>query len=81
MAIGGDYIATGHYARIICLPNGRYTLQEAKGIEKDQTYPYIHSFSDTISDTPEASMACVYALPEMMRSKKGFLNKLFKRND
>ena len=50
-------------------------------IEKDQTYPYIHSFSDTISDTPEASMACVYASPEMMRSKKGFLNKLFKRND
>ena len=38
MAIGGDYIATGHYANVIQLPNGRYTLREAKGIDKDQTY-------------------------------------------
>lgn len=39
---------------------------------------------DTVSDTPEASMACVYASPEMnaiKKQKKGFLNKLFKRND
>ena len=38
MEIGADYIATGHYARVIKLPNGRYTLQVAAGKEKDQTY-------------------------------------------
>ena len=38
MMIGGDYIATGHYARVIKLDNGRYTLKTAKGIAKDQTY-------------------------------------------
>lgn len=53
-------------------------------IEKDQTYPYMHSFSGTFSDILDTSMACVYASPEMMQSKKrkkGILNKLFKRND
>lgn len=38
LSIGGDYIATGHYARVVRLSNGRYTLKVAKGIEKDQTY-------------------------------------------
>ncbi|WP_418540075.1 tRNA 2-thiouridine(34) synthase MnmA, partial [Massilistercora timonensis] len=37
-AIGADYIATGHYARVCQLDNGRYTLGRAKGGEKDQTY-------------------------------------------
>lgn len=36
--IGADYIATGHYASIIKLENGRYTLKLAKGANKDQTY-------------------------------------------
>lgn len=38
MEIGADYIATGHYARVIKLPNGRYTLQKAATDAKDQTY-------------------------------------------
>ena len=37
-AIGADYIATGHYAQVCQLDNGRYTLGRAKGGEKDQTY-------------------------------------------
>lgn len=36
--IGADYIATGHYARILQLPNGRYTIQESATRHKDQTY-------------------------------------------
>lgn len=36
--IGADYIATGHYARIEQLSNGRYTLRMARGLQKDQTY-------------------------------------------
>ena len=33
-----EYIATGHYASVIRLDNGRYTVQKASHIEKDQTY-------------------------------------------
>ncbi len=38
MDIGADYIATGHYARIRQLSNGRYTLQKSAAEAKDQTY-------------------------------------------
>lgn len=38
MAIGADYIATGHYARVERLPNGRYTLRRSATLAKDQTY-------------------------------------------
>lgn len=36
--IGADFIATGHYARVVKLPNGRYTLKKSATAEKDQTY-------------------------------------------
>ncbi|RDU24279.1 tRNA 2-thiouridine(34) synthase MnmA [Anaerosacchariphilus polymeriproducens] len=36
--IGADYIATGHYAQIEQLPNGRYTLKKSATAAKDQTY-------------------------------------------
>lgn len=36
--IGADYIATGHYAQIEQLSNGRYTLKKSATIAKDQTY-------------------------------------------
>lgn len=36
--IGADYIATGHYARVIRLNNGRYAIQKSKTDTKDQTY-------------------------------------------
>ncbi len=36
--IGADYIATGHYARIEHLPNGRYALRVSASARKDQTY-------------------------------------------
>jgi len=38
MEIGADYIATGHYARIMKLPNGRYTIRNSVTAAKDQTY-------------------------------------------
>lgn len=38
MEIGADYIATGHYARILRLPNGRYTIGNSASARKDQTY-------------------------------------------
>lgn len=36
--IGADYIATGHYARVERLENGRYTLKKSATANKDQTY-------------------------------------------
>lgn len=38
MDIGADCIATGHYARIDRLPNGRYSIRRAATMQKDQTY-------------------------------------------
>ncbi|MDO4623408.1 MAG: tRNA 2-thiouridine(34) synthase MnmA [Eubacteriales bacterium] len=38
MAIGADYIATGHYARIRKLDNGRFAIASSVTAEKDQTY-------------------------------------------
>ncbi len=38
LEIGADYIATGHYARVVKLPNGRYTLKKSATAAKDQTY-------------------------------------------
>jgi len=36
--IGASYIATGHYASIVKLPNGRYTIKKSVSQAKDQTY-------------------------------------------
>ena len=36
--IGADYIATGHYAKVTQLPNGRFALQKSVTAAKDQTY-------------------------------------------
>lgn len=38
MEIGADLIATGHYAKIERLDNGRYTLKKSVTDKKDQTY-------------------------------------------
>ena len=36
--LGAEYVATGHYASVRQLENGRYTVQKAVHAEKDQTY-------------------------------------------
>ena len=38
MDIGADYIATGHYARVERLANGRYAIRSSVAAAKDQTY-------------------------------------------
>lgn len=38
LSIGADYIATGHYARIGRLANGRYSIRRSASSAKDQTY-------------------------------------------
>ena len=36
--VGADYIATGHYAEVVRLQSGRYTVKKAAHASKDQTY-------------------------------------------
>ena len=36
--LGADYLATGHYARVEALPNGRYAVKCSVTAAKDQTY-------------------------------------------
>lgn len=38
LELGADYIATGHYARVDRLENGRYAIRNSVTAKKDQTY-------------------------------------------
>lgn len=38
LSIGADYIATGHYAQVTRLENGRYAIKNSVTAAKDQTY-------------------------------------------
>ncbi len=38
LQLGADYIATGHYAKVVTLENGRKSLKMSKTNDKDQTY-------------------------------------------
>lgn len=51
LALGADYIATGHYARVLRLPNGRYALGEAQSGKKDQTYALYSLTQDQLKRT------------------------------
>ena len=51
LEIGADYIATGHYARIMQLPNGRYTIRNSVTAAKDQTYALYNLTQDQLSHT------------------------------
>ncbi len=49
--LGADYIATGHYARIKLLDNGRYTLYKSVTDKKDQTYALYNLTQDQLRST------------------------------
>jgi len=51
MALGADYIATGHYARIDKLDNGRYSLKTSVTAAKDQTYALYNLTQEQLSKT------------------------------
>lgn len=51
LGIGADYIATGHYARIEQLPNGRYSIRTSKTSAKDQTYALYNLTQEQLSKT------------------------------
>ena len=49
--LGADYIATGHYARIFKLPNGRYTIKTSATAAKDQTYALYNLTQEQLAHT------------------------------
>ena len=51
MEIGADYIATGHYARVEQLPNGRYAIRHSATWSKDQTYALYNLTQDQLRRT------------------------------
>ena len=55
MDIGADYIATGHYARIVKLENGRYTLKRSATLAKDQTYALYNLTQEQLADESHVS--------------------------
>lgn len=51
LEIGADYIATGHYAKIRQLPNGRYAVTKSVTDKKDQTYALYNLTQEQLSHT------------------------------
>ena len=51
LEIGADYIATGHYARIEQLANGRYAIRNSVTAKKDQTYALYNLTQEQLSRT------------------------------
>ena len=51
LEIGADYIATGHYARISKLQNGRYSITNSVTAAKDQTYALYNLTQDQLRRT------------------------------
>ncbi len=51
LALGADYIATGHYAKISKLTNGRYTIANSVTAAKDQTYALYNLTQEQLSHT------------------------------
>ena len=49
--LGADYIATGHYAKICQLPNGRYTIKTSQASAKDQTYALYNLTQEQLAHT------------------------------
>lgn len=68
MEIGADYIATGHYARVIQLSNGRYALQQSATTAKDQTYALYnltqHQLAHTLMPVGEYTKDEIRAIAE-----------------
>lgn len=49
--LGADYIATGHYARVLQLANGRYAISNSITAEKDQSYALYNLTQNQLAHT------------------------------
>ena len=67
LSIGADYIATGHYASVIRLDNGRFTLKAAPS-SKDQSYALYNLTQDQLAHT--LMPLGIYTKPEVRNMAK-----------
>lgn len=51
LALGADYIATGHYARVVKQPNGRFAVSRSVTAGKDQTYALYNLTQEQLART------------------------------
>lgn len=51
LELGADYIATGHYARVDKLDNGRYAIKNSVTAQKDQTYALYNLTQEQLAHT------------------------------
>lgn len=51
LAIGADYIATGHYAKLVQLKSGRLAVRQSEAVKKDQTYALYSLTQDQLRHT------------------------------
>lgn len=51
LEIGADYIATGHYASVKKLPEGRYTIIRSDFLQKDQSYALYNLTQEQLKHT------------------------------
>lgn len=69
--IGAEYIATGHYARIELLSNGRYALKKSVTAAKDQTYALYnltqYQLSHTLMPVGDYTKEEIRAMAEKMK--------------
>lgn len=68
LEIGADYIATGHYARIEQLANGRYAIKNSVTAAKDQTYALYnltqHQLAHTLMPVGDNTKDAIRAIAE-----------------
>jgi tRNA-specific 2-thiouridylase len=67
LSIGADYIATGHYASVIRLDSGRFTLKAAPS-SKDQSYALYNLTQDQLAHT--LMPLGIYTKPEVRNMAK-----------
>lgn len=51
LEIGADFVATGHYAKVVQLENGRYTIANSVTAAKDQTYALYNLTQEQLKHT------------------------------
>ena len=73
LEIGADYIATGHYARVERLPNGRMAIRNSVTAAKDQTYALYSLTQDQLRRTLMPVGAYTKEEIRTMAKKRGLL--------
>lgn len=63
LEIGAQYIATGHYAQIVQLPGGRYSIASSVTAEKDQSYALYNLTQEQLRHT--LMPVGIYSKPEI----------------